>query len=238
MKHRALVAVLTVLALGLSLSRADAADPATLTVTGAGAVAHAPDSAVVDLSVTTNDELSAAKATDENNVAFNGLRDRLRSLGVNDAEVKTTSLSVRFVARPAAMRAPLSVEPAQQRFGYVATRALSVTAPRIDAAGRVVDAAVAAGAQVEGVRFTLADQRAAYAQALAAAVADASAQADAVAQAARLHVAGIKSIDVTSGSAPPVFAARAAALAATPTEITPVPLEIRASVTVTYFVAP
>lgn len=240
MNHRPLVAVLAALALGFSLRPAFAADQGTLTVNGQGSIARPPDSAVVDVSVTTNDESSAAKATDQNNVAYNGLHDRLRALGVRDDATKTTSFSVRFVPRPSSVRQPLSSPPLvpAQRYGYVATRTLVITAPRVDAAGRVVDAAVAAGAEVEGIRYGLADQHAAVSQALSAAVADAQAQADAVAQAAHLHVTGIKSIDVSSGPLPGAFAARAATLGVTPTEITPAPLEVRASVGVTYYVGP
>jgi uncharacterized protein YggE len=241
MKHATLAACLLALALGALPHPASAADPTTLTVNGQGSVSRTPDTALVDVALVTNDEGSAAKATDLNNVAYNSLLTRLRALGVRDDAVRTVGLNVHFVPRPQALRQTLS-GPAlppqpQPRYGYVATRTLTVTAPRVDAAGRVVDAAVAVGANVNGVRFTLADQHAAVAAALAAAVADAQSQAESVASAAHLHVTGIKSIDVSGAPSPVMFAMREAA-PATPTEIAPAALDVRASVGITYYVAP
>lgn len=240
MKHATLAACLLALALGAFPHPASAADPTTLTVNGQGSVSKTPDSALVDVALVTNDETSAAKATDQNNVAYNALLARLHAMGVRDDAIRTAAFNVHYVPRPQPLRQPLSgpILPPQQRYGYIASRTLTVTAPRIDAAGRVVDAAVAVGANVNGVRYTLADQRAAVAQALSAAVGDAQMQAESVAQAAHLHITGIKSIDVSSAPAPIAFAMRDAAVSATPTEITPAPLDVRASVSVTYYVAP
>jgi len=241
MKHATLAVCLVALAIGALPHPASAADPTTLTVSGAGVITKAPDSALVDVVVVTNDDGSAAKATGQNNAAFNTLRDRLRALGVRDDAIRTTSFSVRYVPRPPQLRQPLSrpvIPVPAQRYGYIASRSLTVTAPQVDAAGRVVDAAVAVGANVNGIRFALADQRAAVSAALAAAVADAQLQAESVAQAAHLHIAGIKSIDVSGAPSPVAFAARDMALAATPTEIAPAPLDVRASVSVTYYAAP
>lgn len=240
MKRTLFATCILALALGVLPGRAFAADPATLTVNGAGSVSKAADSALVDIALVTSDEASASKATDQNNTAFNTLRERLRALGVRADGIRTTSFNVRYVPRPPQLRQPLaSAAPpvAQQRYGYVATRSLTVTAPRVDAAGRVVDAAVAVSANVNGLRYTLADQRSAVAQALSAAVADAQMQADSVAAAAHVHITGIKSIDVSSAPSPIAFMAREAAPGAA-TEIAPAPLDVRANVTVTYFIAP
>jgi uncharacterized protein len=210
-----------------------------LTVNGQGSITRAPDSAIVDVSLVTNDQTSAARATDQNNAAYNELRDRLHALGVRDDAIRTASISIRYVPRPAQLRQPLSTPAApEQRYGYVATRMVNVTAPRVDEAGRVVDAAVAVGANVNGVSYTLADQRGAVAQALGAAVNDAQMQAEAVAGAAHLRIIGIKSIEVSNAPIPIAFAAREAAGAGTQTEIPPTPLEVRAGVSVTYLVGP
>jgi uncharacterized protein YggE len=241
MKHLRIAAVAAALILGAAPQLAFAADPTTLTVSGAGSISRAPDNALVELSLVTNDDASAARATAANNTAYNGLRDRLHALGVRDDALRTTSINVHYVPRPAQLRQPLggtAVPGLPQQYGYLATRSLEVTAPRVDGAGAVIDAAVAAGANVNGVRYTLADQRGAVAQALAAAVADAAMQAEAVAQAAHLHITGIKSIDVSSAPSPVFFAARAVEPASAPTEIDPSPLDVRASVSVTYLVAP
>jgi uncharacterized protein YggE len=241
MKHVTLAACLLVFVLGELPYPARAAEPTTLTVSGQGSVSKAPDSALIDVAIVTSDDASAAKATAQNNTAYDRLRERLRGLGVRDDAIRTTSFGVHYVARPSATREPLGGAPPPLppgRYGYVATRNLTITAPRVDAAGTVVDAAVAIGADVNDVRYTLADQRATVAQALSAAVADAQMQAESVAQAAHLRITGIKSIDVSSAPVPVAFAARAAAPAPPQTEITPTPLDVRASVSVTYYVAP
>src|SRR5579875_950071 len=233
MKHVTLAACLLVFVLGELRYPARAAEPTTLTVSGQGSVSKAPDSALIDVAIVTSDDASAAKATAQNNTAYDRLRERLRGLGVRDDAIRTTSFGVHYVARPSATREPLGGAPPPLppgRYGYVATRNLTITAPRVDAAGTVVDAAVAIGADVNDVRYTLADQR--------ATVAHAQMQAESVAQAAHLRITGIKSIDVSSAPVPVAFAARAAAPAPPQTEITPTPLDVRASVSVTYYVAP
>lgn len=241
MRHQ-LTALILALTLGVVPAIARAADPSTLTVNGQGAISKAPDTAFVEIELVTSDLASAAKATSENDASYASLRDRLNRLGVHDDAIRTTSFDVRYVARPAERRQPLDApaipQPIAARYGYVATRSVGITAPRVDASGTIVDAAVAVGANVDGVRFGLADRRAAVTQALAAAVNDAQAQAQAVAAAAHLRISGIKSIEVGGTPAPIAFVARAAANAPSPTEIAPSPLEIRASVTVTYVVAP
>jgi uncharacterized protein YggE len=220
-------------------------DSSTLTVSGQSAISRSPDLALVDVALISSDDGAAAKATEANNVAYNHLRDRLHALGLRDEALKTTSFSVQYRPHPPQERRPLNAAPVVpapgDRYGYVATRIVSITAPRVDAAGTVVDAAVAVGANVNGVRYTLADPHAATAQALAAAVADAQSQAKAVADAAHMHIAGIKSIDVNGSPMPVAFARAAMASDAgpvVPTQLQPNALEVRASVSVTYTLAP
>lgn len=210
------------------------ADPATLSVEGQGLVTRAPDRAEVDLTLETADP-AATRATAANDAAYRRLADRLRALGVPGDALRTTGFTLRYV--PAQPSPPPSGPP--PRSGYVVDRQLTVTAPRVDAAGAVVDAAVAAGGEIREVRYALADRGPALRAALAAAVADADAQAQAVAAAEHLRIVGVKSIAV--GGSPPVYGPvpflRAPAAAAE-TVLPPGPLDVRAGVTVTYLVAP
>lgn len=235
-----------IVALTLLLStagRASADEASTLTVSGEGSVSRTPDLAVVDVALVTRDGASAAKATAQNNAAYARLRDRLQALGLRDDAVRTTGFSVQYHPQPPPDgRVGIPPIPPSDGYGYVATRTIGVNAPRIDAAGRVVDAVVGAGGRIDGVRYLLADPRAATSAALAAAVADAQNQAKAVADAAHMRIASIKSIDVSSAPLPVAFAramvAGAAQAPSVPTELEPTSLEVRAGVNVTYTIAP
>ena len=69
----------------------------------------------------------------------------------------------------------------------------------IGSAGTITDACLSAGATgINGVSFGLSDEAAARAQATAKAVADARATAETLAAAARLHIVGIKAIQIGS----------------------------------------
>jgi len=108
--------------------------------------------------------------------------------------------------------------------GYQALNSLSVTVRDLAAVGKVIDAALAAGAStLDSLEFTLEDGRAAAAEARSAAVADAFARASTIAAAARARVGRV--IAVTEGSgmdAPVPFSAARMALkaqdASTPVE--------------------
>jgi uncharacterized protein YggE len=222
---------------GLPLAAAAQPTPLrpTLTVAGQGSVARAPDQAVVSVDIVTNDD-SAAVATSQNNAAYNALRTRLATLGLGDAALKTRSYNVRFVPKPDAtstFKPPVT--------GYVVTRSIDVTQNDVNAVGKTVDAAVAAGvAGVNGIAFTLRDRRALYAQALAAAMRDAEAQAGALADAAHMRLAGIRTISAAPSdiSPQPLRQVSRMAAAPVPTEIQPSDVEVRASITVTYYLQP
>jgi uncharacterized protein YggE len=88
-----------------------------------------------------------------------------------------------------------------------------------------VDAALAAGVTSAGnVQYALLDRRAASEEALAAALKDAANQARVIATASRMKVAGVKQIQVGPSPAGPVTSAAG-----------PSAVDVRASVTVTYF---
>jgi uncharacterized protein YggE len=208
----------------------------TLTVTGHGTVDRMPDQAVVSFSIVTNDE-NAGKATSANNTAYNTLVSHLNGLGLGASAIKTTGFDVNFNPRP-----PQPNPQFQQRFGYVVTRSVTVTTPRTDQVGAVIDAAVAAGVtNVNGVSFGLRDNRGAFREALAAAVGDAEQQARALADAAHVRLGRIQHISPLGPNIPgprPLAMARVAMAAPVPTEVQPSNLSVEASVSVTYQITP
>jgi uncharacterized protein YggE len=222
-------------------SAALAAPPVpSLTVTGAGMVERAPDRAVINLAITTNDD-RAAVATSGNNTAYAALHAKLLSLGVAEADLRTVSYSVNFNPRPAQPNPNFA-----QRYGYVVTRAVSVTTDRTDAVGPLIDAAVGAGAtDINGVSFVLRDERAAEHAAFADAVADAASQAQTIAAAAHLHLGRI--VNIAAGAvAPPLrtfgqvtLRAANSAFQPAPTDIQPPSsLSVHEQVTVVYELVP
>jgi uncharacterized protein len=209
----------------------------TLTVTGHGTVDRMPDQAIVSFSVVTNDDV-AAKATSANNATYNALVSRLGGLGLGASAIKTTGFDVNYNPRP-----PQPNPQFPQRFGYLVTRNVSVTTTRTDQVGAVIDAAVAAGVtNVNGVRFGLRDNRAAYRDALTAAVGDAEQQARALADSAHARLGRIQHIapvgPLLPGPRPIAFGRVGTAAAPVPTDVQPSDLNIQASVTVTYQITP
>ncbi|MBV8375098.1 MAG: SIMPL domain-containing protein [Candidatus Eremiobacteraeota bacterium] len=211
-----------------------AATPPTVTVTGQGSVAHAPDIATVSLGITVTQE-TAESATTQSNSRFNDLRNRLRALGLSDGDLTTTSYNFNFQPRPEQAQVQTGI-----RYGYTASRAIDVRIANLGIVGKVVDAAVGAGADVNGVNFSYSRPRELYAQALKAAVADALVQAQALAGAAHLRIVRVLSMDTGFAQRPVGVMMRAAmpAPAAIPTEIVPGTLTVQAEATVTYEVEP
>jgi uncharacterized protein YggE len=93
-------------------------------------------------------------------------------------------------------------------------------------------------------QFSLLDRRAAYEEALAAAIKVALSQAQVVAAASRLRIAGVKQIQVGQPPAGSQTPATGPLLrpspnrSATVTDLRPPPIEVRASVTVIYLLKP
>ncbi|MGA3036091.1 MAG: SIMPL domain-containing protein [Vulcanimicrobiaceae bacterium] len=208
----------------------------TVTVSGSGTISRDPDRALLSVSIVTNNDV-AATATSANNRLYNALVDRMRGVGVPAAAIKTSSYDLNFVPKP-----PPGDNYKPPQTGFIVTRALSITIDNLSNVGGVIDAAVAAGVtQVNGVSFGLRDDRGAHAAALAAAVEDAATQAAAIAQAAHMHLGAIRRVSSVQS---PVFApqmmrvATLAAAPAVPTQISPSSVEIHATVTVTYELAP
>jgi uncharacterized protein YggE len=177
----------------------------TISVTGSGEVAVAPDAAVVHLTV-------SARGPDASNVSdavaadAERLRGTLADLGIPDADVQSVSYDVY------ADRAPRDVRDGEQQ--YVARQRFEVTLDDVDRAGTVIDAAVNGGAsEVDGVRFTLsADTRDEVRDdALRQAVADARSEAAVLAEATGLELDGVNAVSSTGTDVRPYRLEAAAA---------------------------
>lgn len=139
------------------------------------AVDVAPDIATIGAGVTT-EAPSATEALRQNSAAMQKVVAQIRSLGIASADIQTTgiSLSARYDYDQASQRPVFR--------GYQASNRVSVVLSRIDEAGKVLDALVAAGANdLSGPSFGIDNDEAAKAEARKRAVARAQAQAQAYA---------------------------------------------------------
>jgi uncharacterized protein YggE len=216
-------------------------------VTGQGLATRPPDIAYVSAGIVTNDA-DAAQAAAKNDAIYAALRTQLNTLGIDNAAIRSTYFGVTFFSRPspAPSDGPYPIQLTPQRNGYNAGRDVTATLADFTKANAVVDALRSAGAtSIAGVQFALRDRRSAYGEALTAAVKNAAEQAQAVAGASHLHVAGVQTIRVGENllgrpTPPPplnpLFFQNGPVMS--PANIRPLPVEVRASVTVTYVMKP
>jgi uncharacterized protein YggE len=208
--------------------------PSEITVSATGVASRPPDQANFNVSIVTVDDV-AATSTSKNNAIYNELRAKLGAVGVPGSSIKTHGFNVFFVPRPTG---PVTND--MRRFGYTTNRSIAI-ATGVDGVGKAIDAAVAAGAtDISNVQFSLKDRKAAYNEALAAAIADAKSQATVLAQAAGVRIIRIHSISsgsVQSRLLQTIAQVRTTASFSVPTDVSPDgPVDITATVTVSYLI--
>ena len=230
MKLAALAAVLLAAAAfaGVGLpDRAQSAEAQTqngITVTGSGTVETVPDRAEFSFGVQSRGR-TAREALNANAIEMRRVIDALKDAGVAAADIQTTQVTL----------SPVTSPDGETITGYMAVNTVSAKIRDFDASGRVIDAAVGAGAnQVYGPALTRSDRTELYRQALRSAYADARAKAQALAAASGQSVGRALVIQESGGGGPiPLMEARAAdAQAQTPVE--PGTQAIEAIVTVTF----
>ncbi|MGL4320257.1 MAG: SIMPL domain-containing protein [Paracoccaceae bacterium] len=217
----------TALGLFFALS-AGAETMRTITVTGEGVVATAPDQATISLGVTTNADTAVA-ALAANSEAMAKVTEQLKAAGVAPADLQTSNLSL----NPNWTGYDSSSSP--EIAGYSATNMLTVRVRDLEALGAILDAAVSDGANtMNGVTFGLAEPNPVMHEARARAVADATSRATVLATAAGASLGQIVSI-IEGGTFPgpaPMFRAQDASVPVENGE-----LAMTASVTVTFEIA-
>lgn len=252
--HRSFAAVVAALAFAplAALGQGDDSAPPALVVQGQGSISRAPDTASISMTIETNDP-SATQAQSQNNARYSAILAALGRVGVSESAVKTSGYDLRYVPPPEPTAEPAGGGPELrhtmpvarnpnpgERYGYIVTRTATVAGLDPSKVGPVIDACAAAGATgIDGVTFGLRNQNQARGQALAAAVADAASQAKALAAAAHVRLVRFQRIEAGQTYVPgPMPMARMATADVAPTQIPPSNVEVRASVTVTYAIAP
>jgi uncharacterized protein len=167
---------------------ANAALARTVTVTGTGRATVRPDLADLRLGVSiTSPTVESARAASA--AALTAILGKLKALGIADADLRTSIVSV-------SPQYDYSREGAPPRLsGYNFTNLVAATLRDVDRLGDAIDAALTAGAtNVDRIDFRVADQSAAERQARELAVADARTKADTFAAAAGVAIAGVAAI--------------------------------------------
>lgn len=201
--------------------RAEAAarEPA-LTVNGAGRVEVTPDRARISFAVETEAE-AAREASEANATLMERVMAAVRETGIPDLRVETSgyTLTPRYV--------PRRDDRPQEIAGYTARNHVQVISDDVEAVGRIIDAALAAGAnRVAGLSFEIRDAEPHRLEALREAVRKARGEAEVMAESLGMRLGD--PIEVQGGAEiPPIrpfqqaraeFAMMADAAATTPVE--------------------
>ena len=185
---RKLIALFLALALCLSLGSALA--DRTIVVTGTGETLVTADTAVISIGVNVRktDALQAQSAANE---VITAIRSALIAAGFNEEDISTGYINLYAVYD--------YTKDVEEIIAYSASSTLAVKVTDMGRVGEAIDLAFGAGANtLEGVSFSVADDTAARADSLRAAVADAKDKAAILAEAAGMGEIEIESVQETS----------------------------------------
>lgn len=214
----------------------------TITVQGTGAVTARPDSFQVTVGVESRGNTVEA-ARNQNAQRMTAVINRIKALGIPNLVLQTTGFSVYPIREPQPKDRNGGRMP-DRIVGYEVRNQLNIKAEGADtdqlatAASRVVDTALAAGANIGGdIQFYLSRNSRAPMEALKLAVAQARQNAEAVAQAAGVRLTGVYTIEayaqpIAMRSSMPMLAKGADMAETTPFE--PGESDVTANVTVRY----
>ena len=211
------------------------ASPDTITVIGKATVSSAPDEAILTLTVE-SDGADPGASMNDNSAAVTAVVERLKAESVGDAAIDTANVSV----YPVRTYNPETGE--EKLTGYRAQNSIRVTLSDLEQIGKVLSAAVEAGANiVSGPVWKLSDDTAAVRDALKQATENARAKAEALAEAQGVGLGNVLMMNENSVVQPvyPSYSGiydmrvEAAGMVAE-TPISAASLDVTATVTVTY----
>ena len=204
--------------------------PALVTVAGVGRVEREPDIARATLTVEATRE-TAAEARGVAAATADAVIAALRAAGIGEGDLRTASIDV----NPAWDHR----DGGPVRVGFTVSSRLGVAIRDLESVGRVIDAALGAGATgLDGVSFGLADTASAAEEARRLAVVDARARAATIAKAADAKLGAL--VDITEGESggpsprPQGRMMAAMAMSDAPTPVLPGRVEVSVSVVATW----
>jgi len=206
----------------------------TLTVSGTAVITAAPDQATIRLAVISEGEDAREVARDNARLTKAVIR-ALESAGANEDDIDTASFSVEPMYdynRRREGKPPTII-------GYRISNEVLLTTPDLDKTGELIGAGIEAGAnKVNSLRFTLRDNTAQRAEAIANATAAARADARALSEAAGITLGGVHRIDLIPTNVQPIQRqfqrGLAMAMESAAPPINPGDVEVRAQVKIVY----
>ncbi len=213
--------------LGAQTSSTSLVAPAQLVTTGVGEASVVPDRATVYISVHSR-ATTVASASADNARRVRAVMDTLLAMGIGVDQATTASYSV----NPEMAYSTTSSE-SPRVVAYTVMNSLLVKLKTVDEVGRVIDAALAKGAnEISSLQFFSSKADSARSVALAAAVADAKAQAEVMARAAGGSLGALLELNTSSVPIRPIPLIQPMMMrAANPTPITPGEQTVSATVT-------
>ncbi|MGD9701781.1 MAG: SIMPL domain-containing protein [Acidimicrobiia bacterium] len=199
-----------------------------ITVSGVGTVLGRPDTMTVTIGVNVVRPTVSAATTDAA-ASATALFDALKAAGVADEDIQTQDYSIWPQYRYDEGKSP-------ELTGYQVANTVVAKIRDVDAAGTVIDAAVAAGGDssiVQGIGFSVEDDTERLAEARAKAFADAKAKAEQLAELAGVELGRVVQMAETIGGQSPlagIESAAADAASRTPIEAGQVASEVRVDV--------
>lgn len=170
----------------------------SLTVVGEGTASAKPDVARATIGVDTLAR-TIADATTQNNDKMNAVIAKLKSLGLADKDIQTSSYSINPERN-------VGKGPSSEITGYRVSNMVMVTIRDLDKVGAILDQATQAGANnIFGVSFGIGDTSKLKSEARAKAMADAQVRADDLARLGGVARGDIISISEVVGSVPIPF---------------------------------
>jgi uncharacterized protein YggE len=214
--------------------------PSVIVVNSMSTVEATPDQATVRLGVV-RQAPTAQAAQDQTNRAVQAVLTEVGKVGVPAQKIQTSRLTLTPVYAP---QQPGNRD-APRIVSYNAANIVSIELDNLTQVGPVIDAGLTAGAnQLEGVRFSLKNDTAVRERALKQAVADAKRKAETMAEALGVRITGV--LEASDGGVSVIAQDETVAyarvsmaqVAPAATPVSPGEIEVRASVTVRYSIAP
>ena len=223
----------------------DEAIKSVVSTSGTATVKVDPDKVTVTIGVDTQG-MTAAEASTKNAEMMEKVLAALRALGITDDQISTNWYSVypqyEYRSPPCIEIYPQPPEcvPKSEITGYTASNSISVTLDADEDVGKVIDAAVAAGANnVSGAYFFVSEERQQEIRdgLIEKAIDNARSRADKAAGAVNMTISGVKSINLNDVYFPVFYKDFAQEATGASTPILPGQQQITMNVQVIFFMS-
>ncbi len=222
-----------VLAAGLYAAGVKNVSPeqSTISVSGSASTFATPDTASISLGVVTQ-AATAKEASDNNAASMNAVIGALKSLGLQDKDIRTSFLSLQPVYNYSREGTPIIV-------GYSASNSVDITTTMLDKLGDIVDKSIASGAnQVSGISFVISDERQSQIrnELLSDAANDSETKASKLAESLNVKIIGVKTASISEVFPQPFVSTLSEKAAAPVTPVMPGESKVTLNIDVTYII--